>query len=168
VASLFFVRVTGPAKEDGFLREFNVDKKFYIEPKLNFHTVFENNGSVSLNPHGKIEIKNIIGSAVGEVTIEPYFVLPAAARAMDIAFDRGFMFGRYTATISLSRGYGDQIDSKTLAIWVLPYKAVGLTLLIILIIVLLIQGFRKWFKANFQRKTPEKIPEPSKDRPEKK
>lgn len=152
VASLYFIRVSGPAKEDGQLMTFSANGKFFTDPKISFRTVFENNGNVSLNPSGKIEIKNIIGSKVGEIPIEPYFVLPNAARAVDYNYDGVFMLGYYTANLSLNAGYGDKIENKVVSFWVLPYKILILIVLILLAVIFLIQGVRKWLKANFQRR----------------
>lgn len=129
IGALYFVRVAGKVKEDARLTDFRLEeqKAFYEKGPFNFEALFENNSSVHLTPNGKIEIKNIIGRKVKEIEVPPFFSLPDSLRATTISWDSGFAFGRYTATITVSRGYKespDQTDVKTVSFWVLPWKIV--------------------------------------------
>ena len=140
LASLVFVRVKGDADESGFLESFDTvdSKNIYSKGPVRFSLRFRNTGNVHLNPYGKIEIKNILKKEIGEIEIQPYFAMPESLRSREVEWDRGLGLGRYTATISLNRGYQDIVDTMTVSFWILPWKIItivgGLCLLLILLI----------------------------------
>ncbi len=140
IGALYFVRVEGRVKEDARLSDFRIsgDKKsFYEKGPFNFELLFENNGSVHLTPSGRVEVKNIFGRKVAEMEVPPFFSLPDSLRAATVTWDSGFAFGRYTATATIVRGYqesSDVTDTKTVAIWVLPWK-VGVAIIVAVLLV---------------------------------
>lgn len=152
IASLFFVRVNGPVTEDGILSEFKVNKSVFTKGPINFSYSFKNNGSVYLNPYGIIEITNLYGTVVEQISVQPYFVMPNFDRLMSKTWDREFTMGRYKATLKLNRGYGDQVDTKTVTFWVLPWKIIAGILIGLFLLLVIIGAVRKWFKMNFEYK----------------
>lgn len=152
LASLFFVRVNGAAKEDGFLKEFTTSQYFYTMPQISLRALYENNGNVYLNPYGFIEIKNILGTKIDEIKIDPYFVMPDAIRLKEFNLERPFMFGWYRAHIFLNRGYGDIVDEKAVNFLVLPWKIVAGVLLGVSLLILSAMFIFNWFKNNFEIK----------------
>lgn len=150
LASLFFVRVSGTAKEAGALKDFSTDKKIYQTGKIDFSWLYENSGNVYLNPYGLIKITNLIGTTVDEAGIQPYFVMPDALRQKNLSWQHGFMFGRYQAKIMLNRGYNDVIDEKTVTFWILPWKVLAGIAVAIMAVVLLVAGIKRWFRKNFE------------------
>jgi hypothetical protein len=152
IASLFYVRVNGDVKEDGFLTSFSTDKSVYYSSPIKFDYVYKNNGSVFEGPEGFIEIKNLYGTTVDRLPINQYFVMPGAERLETKVWDRGFAMGRYTATINLSRGYGAAIDQKTITFWILPWKIVVGILIGLFLLLVIIRTVRSWFRRNFEYK----------------
>jgi len=124
LGALFFVRVPGEVQEEGELTGFTTanNKKFFGQGPIDFRLLYENNGSVYVNPYGEIQVKNLIGEEVGMVQVEPWFSLPQSLRVREISWNRSFMFGRYTAVASINRGYGDIVDTATVSFWVIPWK----------------------------------------------
>ncbi len=136
---LFFVKVPGPVKEEGQLTGFNTldGKRIYGSGPITMRLLYENNGSVYVNPYGEIKIKNMFGQEVGSVQVDPWFSLPQSVRLREVTWDRPFLFGRYTATASINRGYGNIVDTQELSFWVIPWKiAVGALVAIFLLIVI--------------------------------
>lgn len=135
VGSLFFVRVKGEVSEDGSLKEFKTVENYYEKGPIPFELVFENNGSVHLTPYGMIEIFNLLGKKVGEVEIDSYFAMPDSLRSREVTWDKGFLFGKYTALASINRGYQDIIDQETIEFWVIPWKIIlsGIVLFFLII-----------------------------------
>lgn len=135
---LFFVKTPGDAKEDGALKgvsTLNGQQVFGGGP-ITLRLLYENNGSVYLNPYGTIKIKNIIGEDVGDVVVEPWFSLPQSLRVREVSWNRPFLFGRYTAIASINRGYGNIVDTAQFSFWVIPWKIalggfVGMFLLVL-------------------------------------
>lgn len=137
LGALYFVRVTGPVKEEASLKDFRLtnSKLFYEKGPFDFELLFENKSSVHLIPSGRIEIKNMLGKKVKQLDVIPFYSLPDSLRAAQITWDSSFAFGRYTATAYIDRGYKENLDvtdTKTIVFWVLPWKIlVGLVVVII-------------------------------------
>jgi hypothetical protein len=153
VGTLFFITVPGAIERAGELKEVRLthDGLWYEKGPINFNILYENTGSVHLNPYGELEIKNSFGEVVGFVELEPWFALPKSLRSREVMWDREYLFGRYTATVRINRGYDDVVDERTVSFWVLPWKVVGGIFLVVFIIFF---GFRLFFRTfEFKRKT---------------
>lgn len=151
VGSLFFVRVKGYVVENGFLKTFRTaDKgKIYARGPFSFEIISQNDGPVHLDPYGIIEIKNILGRKIGEIELDPWFVMPGSIRSRIVGFGKIWLFGHYTAVAKVNRGYGDIVDEKSYGFWVLPWQVIVPILLAIIILAF----FFRWFFGKFQLKT---------------
>jgi len=146
VASLFFVRVKGEVFEAGVLHDFKADKQFYEKGPVAFKILFENTGNVHLSPYGSIDIKNILGANIGQVDVDPWFVMPKSVRTREVKWNSNFLFGRYTAVLTLNRGYNDIVDTKEFSFWVIPWKIVLIGVVGLILIIWLFV----WFLSNFE------------------
>ena len=135
---LFFVKVNGEVKESGNLASFNSSKLFYTNVPIKLAYTFNNDGNIYLDPQGTIVIKNIFNSTVSEIKTDPFFVLPKSKRTIAEEWSSEFMLGRYTATLNLDRGYGGNIDKKTISFWVVPVPVIIITVLVVLILILIV------------------------------
>ena len=152
IGTLFFVSVPGVVTSDGKLFSFGTqgDKKFFGSGPIGFRLLYENNGSTHVNPYGEIKINNIIGETVGSVEVEPWFAMPDSLRLREVSWDRPYLFGRYTATAFINRGYDDIVDTVSFSFWVIPWKIV---LAVSGACVVLIFGLRFIFtRFEFKRK----------------
>jgi hypothetical protein len=141
---LFFVKVNGLTVESGNLTSFNSLKSLYTSAPVKLQYAFNNDGNIYLTPQSTITIKNMFNSTVGEVKTDPFFVLPKFERKITEEWSNKFMLGRYTATISLNRGYGDNnIDTKTISFWVVPIPVIIIIASVILILILIIMWERR-------------------------
>ena len=149
---LFFVRTPGAVEQDGSLAGFSTlnGQKFFGSGPITMRLLYENNGSVHVDPYGEIAIKNIIGDEVGVVRADPWFAMPQSVRMREVTWDRPFLFGRYTAVASINRGYGDIVDTATLTFWVIPWKIAGAVFLGILVLVFVLRFIVTRFE--FKRK----------------
>jgi len=151
---LFFITIPGDIERSGSMIDLTKigNPLWYEEGPIALGISFENTGSVHLNPYGELRVKNMFGEEVGFMEIDPWFVLPKSMRTREIMWDREFLLGRYTATVALNRGYDDRVDEQTITFWVLPWKVVGGTFLVIFVVLLAIRAFFKTFE--FKRKQP--------------
>lgn len=140
IGTLFFITTPGEVEVEGILEAFTTipDKKFFTQGPINFAAIFRNTGSVHLNPYGTISITNMLGEEVGFVELDPWYAMPQSLRYREIGWEREFLFGRYTATVEINRGYNDLVDTSTLSFWVIPIKLIipavgGLVLLLLLL-----------------------------------
>lgn len=145
---LFFVKIKGETKEDGLMKDFKVLKDFYEKGPVFFQILFENNGNVHLAPSGIIEIRNIFGKKVDEIAVDRYFAMPDAMKFREVKWEKELLFGRYTASIILNRGYGNLTDKKSVSFWFLPWKIVLSVLLILFAAI----GIVRWILKNFEFK----------------
>jgi hypothetical protein len=156
IGALFFVRVKGNVNENGALKDFKITggKNFFEKGPINFEILYENNGSVHLVPYGIIEIKNILGKKIDEIEIDPYFAMPDSLRLRDVKWERSFLCGKYTASLSLNRGYKDIIDQMSLSFWVIPWKII----LVVFLALVLVIWFFIWALGHFEvrKRGPEK------------
>lgn len=143
IGALYFLKIPGPVKEEGLLKDFRLSgptKMFYEKGPFDFELLYENTGNIYLTPSGSIEIKNSIGKVVKTLEVVPFFSMPASERGVQVKWDDALAFGRYTATVTLDKGYREKAsttDTMTLSFWVMPWKIL-LALLIAVIIVIII------------------------------
>lgn len=152
VGTLFFLTVPGEVETAGETKALTQTNKplWYEKGPIKMNVLFDNSGSVHLNPYGEVRIHNLFGEEVGFIELEPWFVLPKSLRSREVSWDRGLLFGRYTATALINRGYDDIVDEVSTTFWVLPWKIVGGAFLILFFILFSIRTFFRTFE--FKRK----------------
>ncbi len=141
IGSLFLLRINGEGVESGSLEDFKLigpDKMFYENRPAGFEIAFKNTGNVHLVPYGTITIRNLIGKEVGSIPVDAYFSLPDSIRYREVFWEQGFGLGRYTASLSLYKGYDNENEEASISFWIIPWKIlaisfVGLILLISII-----------------------------------
>lgn len=141
IGSLFFIRVAGEVKQDLVLKDFSLKDhaKVIGSTPVNFQLLYENNGSINENPSGFVRVKNIFGSEIAKLEVEPWFILPDSLRSRELSWDAPFLFGRYVALAEIKKGYGDKVDTAEVVFWVLPWKIISLAFLAIALIVFIIR-----------------------------
>ena len=155
IGSLIFLTIEGEVEKGGETIEINtINKtgKWYETGPIELGVLYENTGSVHLNPYGEISIKNMIGEEVGFVTLEPWFVLPKSLRLREVVWDREFLFGRYTVEAQVNRGYEDIVDVVETSFWVLPWRMVGGVFLVLFIIIFSVRAFFRTFEFKKKEK----------------
>ncbi len=147
IASLMFVKVNGEVVTSGKLLDFSTKNNQIVfwSGEIPVRVLFENTGTVHVNPYGIITVKDIFGGRVGEVQIDPWFVLPGSSRTRDVSLRKEGLLGRYTATLEINPGYGSTTQVKRIAFYVVSPVAVLITVLISVVAVF---GVRKVFKKK--------------------
>lgn len=150
IGTLFFITVPGAVEKSGEMVDFSTvpPKTFFTEGPITMGVLFENTGSMHLNPYGSITVHNFLGEEVGFVEIDPWFVMPESLRLREVTWDREILLGRYTITAEINRGYDDIIDTKVIHIWVLPWQV----LLGVFVAVFLLFVIIKFITSRFEFK----------------
>ena len=153
IGALFFITIPGGVEKDGDLKDFTTvpPRLVYQSGPIPFGLLFENRGSIHLTPYGEIRVRNFLDEEVGFIELEPWFVLPQALRLREVNWERGFLFGRYTATAYINRSYDDVIDEQSYTFWVLPWKPIATGFAVIFLVLFILRAFFK--KFEFKRKT---------------
>lgn len=152
VGSLFFITISGETERIGETKNIQVlhDGWWHETGPVDIGILYENSGSVHLNPYGELSITNMFGEEVGFLELEPWFVLPQSLRLREVSWDREFLLGRYTIHARINRGYDDVIDEQRISFWVLPWKVVGGIFLVLFIVLFSLRAFSRTFE--FKRK----------------
>lgn len=134
---LVLIQVSGDVKENASVASFstlqNDTQHFFFEKgPITFQTRIKNSGNTHFAPHGTIELHNMFGGLVSTMKVNENAsnVLPNSIRRFENNYKKTWMFGRYTADLTL--GYGDQGGAITgqLSFWVIPYKLVLVVLIV--------------------------------------
>jgi hypothetical protein len=156
VASLVNLRVRGEVNEDMLFREFFTEKSFFTKPSVLFKARIDNTGSVHQRPQGIINISNMFGKSVGQVSFNENAgaILPHFDRVFETTWNYdGFAFGRYTANASIVFGESQKNTlSKEVSFWIIPVKEVGIVLGVIVgILLILIFAIRRYVRNALRK-----------------
>lgn len=150
IGTLFYVTTSGDVDRNGSFVDFKTipDKSLYMSGPIDMGIVFENTGSVHFTPYGTIEITNLLGDTVGQVELDPWFVMPQSLRTKELSWNREFLIGRYVVTADLNLGYDDVSETKTLVFWVFPWKFLSAVFAGVFVFFLLIRFIFRNFEFN--------------------
>jgi hypothetical protein len=133
---LLLIRVDGAITEKADLASFystqNDKQSFFFENgPINFVTRIQNTGNIHIKPVGSIEVHDMFGglTATLPVNSDQSNVLPNSIRRFESQFNEDWLFGRYTANLTLGYGTTGQAITSTISFWVIPYKIVLVGLL---------------------------------------
>lgn len=157
---LLLIRVTGDIKESASLESFytsnnNHQTSFFEKAPIAFVTRIKNDGNIHVKPIGSIEITDIFGNSVGTIAVNDSKsnVLPNSIRHFDNSYDSNWMFGRYTANLTLGYGTTGQAITGTITFWVIPYKLILGILLIIATLVYILSRLVKVYNRRIIAKS---------------
>ena len=123
IGSLFFLTVEGEQQKDGELKGFAISKRIFTDNHISFNLLFQNRGTIHLNPSGVVSIYNTFGKKIGEVIVDGWWILRGMSREKEIIFTNNELLGRYTAKIILDRGYDNLQDIKEVSFWIFNWPA---------------------------------------------
>lgn len=149
VANIISIRVSGEVTEQASIRQFSTKNYINGSQNIDFTVRIQNSGNVLVRPSGPLEIYNMLGNKVGDVTFNPdkSAVFPNDMREYDNLNWTGdsIGFGRYEAI--LSSGYGEagayKTMSSTVTFWILPWNIIGPALGVLAVVLLVIFIFVK-------------------------
>lgn len=145
VGALVLLTVSGEAIEDLTVKDFSCPNYSEYGP-IAFSIRFENKGTVHVRPRGFVTITNWLDKKVADVEFPQNNVLPDSIRKIETSWEKKWLWvGKYTATLNGSYGTANTpFVPAVITFWTFPWKAgVG----ILLIIILLILGRRRWIAA---------------------
>ena len=139
LGALNMILVTGETVESARIQNFSTQKIRHNGP-IEFELGIANDGNRHTIPTGHITIKDFTGRPIHREAIEPYLLLPKTAQVIKVAWDKFYLFGKYTAQASVI--YSADTNStltQEIEFWVIPIGIVipitiPLTLLLISII----------------------------------
>lgn len=166
---LVLVRVNGNVIEKGNLTEFSVNKKIQSSLPVDFTTRFKNEGTIHLQPFGKITMYNMFGMKAGEAEFNPNLETAMAdstrrygttwqkaevdAKASELMKEiKNFGFGRYRADLLMSYGSGNIPVNASATFWVIPWMLILIALGILTVIVVIIKLYNRSVIKGYEKK----------------
>lgn len=143
VANIVSIRINGDALENAQIRSFATDKYIYGSPRVEFNAQIQNKGNVLVRPFGPLEITNMFGKKVADMTFNESLggVFPQTTRDFKLVWsDAGTAFGRYDARLSLVYGENGKqryTVSSELSFWVLPWNIIKPALIVLFVLLVL-------------------------------
>ncbi len=157
--TLILVKVDGKITEDAKMAEFftssNGHQSFFFESgPMNLVARVKNDGNIHIKPNGNIEVRDMFGGLVSTIPVNKDMsnVLPGSIRKFETELKKDWMFGRYTATITLGYGTTGQAVTSTISFWVIPYKLILIALLMIGALLLIFKRLLRAYNRNIYEK----------------
>ncbi len=148
LGALILLTVNGHLVQNLATSSFNITQNgghpssFFQSDPLTFNELLKNTGNVHVAPTGIVTIKDMFGHQVISLNINEGQgnILPSSSRLFSetlnsVDFTNKRLFGRYSATFSVSYGSPKKTLSGNLTFWVIPVE------LIVIWIIVLIGGF---------------------------
>lgn len=143
---VILIRVDGAISEKAELASFYSANKngkqswFFENGPIKFITRIKNIGNIHVKPSGDIEVKDMFGGIVAKIPVNKVMsnVLPSSIRRFgddNGTLDKAWMFGIYTANLTLGYGTTGQAITSTISFWVIPYKIIATVLFILITLI---------------------------------
>ncbi len=152
---LLLIRVSGDIKESASLASFYTasggkQTSFFETAPIQFVTRVKNDGNIHVKPVGSIELTDAFGNSVGTIAINDTKsnVLPDSIRRFENDFKSNWMFGLYTANLTLGYGTTGQAITNTITFWVIPYKLVLIGLLVLVTLIFIVSRLIKVYNKR--------------------
>lgn len=159
IGTLVLVRVSGDVKESAAVEEFfasqNAKKSSFFETgPITLTERIKNTGNVHVKPAGSVVVKDMFGKTTASLKVNdpPKNVLPDSIRRFEQELNKRWLFGRYTADLTLGYGTTGQALSGQLVFWVIPWKLIAAVLLLIATIILVLRSGLKRYNRRIIEK----------------
>lgn len=145
LGALILLRVNGEAKENLTIEEFSVAttggtvKTMFESTPIAFIQRIKNNGNIHEQPTGQVVITDMFGKKIAGVNVNlpPRNILPQTVRKFEQTLDKSVLgnkrlFGKYTATLTLTYGDKKQTVTSAQTFWVIPYTLIGVGIAVLI------------------------------------
>jgi hypothetical protein len=129
ISSIVLLQVYGDAEDRLTLESFSAPK-FSESLPVTFTARLKNTGNTLIKPKGSIEIRNAFGSVAAVLPLPESNTLPGYVRRIDVSANDELSLGRYTAILKASYGTPTQEITGQVKFWVIPWKSLGLEIII--------------------------------------
>ncbi len=157
---LMLIRVDGAITEKASLASFTSESNgkqssFFENGPLTFVTRIQNEGNIHVKPVGNIELRDMFGGLVATMSVnaDKSNVLPSSIRRFETTYGNKWLFGRYTANLTLGYGTTGQAITNTISFWVIPYKLILTGLFVLATIIFILTRMIKVYNRHIIAKS---------------
>lgn len=136
IASLLYIRVSGPITENAFIsglfaKSFQEFGPVIVTGQIN------NAGDFHIRPRGVFTLSDSFGSLVEQTNLKESNIFPDAARTFTATLGQKWMFGKFKVNLTASYGEKGQALNNSLYVWVMPWRVMIIVVLALIILFLL-------------------------------
>ncbi|HEV2339975.1 MAG TPA: hypothetical protein VGT05_04435 [Patescibacteria group bacterium] len=139
LATLVYITVAGVVNENAKVTEFSAPKLSEYGP-VALTTEIQNNSDVHIRPIGTIIVKDMLRRTIDVENLEQQNIFPGNV-ALDYTNNVGskWMIGRFSATLMATYGTNNNLPlSAVVYFWVIPWKVITISILVLIAIILFI------------------------------
>ena len=149
ITGLINIRVSGPITESASIRRFSAPSFLEFGPVPVYTEIF-NAGNYHITPQGQITMSDFMGRQISRVILEEKNVFPESSRIYETEIGSKLLFGKFKLTLAAAYGEYGQVLSRSIYVWVFPWK---LTLAIVLgIAIIVLLGVKIWKSTKGKQK----------------
>lgn len=138
IASLVYIRIAGPISENALVSRF-FTPSFYEYGPITVATDILNKGDLHIRPVGYVGISNMFDSVVDQKKLGEENIFPDTIRTYSNELGYKWMMGRYKIDLMASYGEGGKALTKSVYIWVFPWRVATVIFLALLILIITIR-----------------------------
>ncbi|OGK31050.1 hypothetical protein A3F29_02470 [Candidatus Roizmanbacteria bacterium RIFCSPHIGHO2_12_FULL_33_9] len=147
LASLLYIRVSGEISEQAMISRFFASGFVEFGP-IKIETDILNRGDYHIRPKGVLALVNPFGSVVAQETLKEENIFPDTLRTFENELGSKYMLGRYKLTLTASYGEKGQSMSRSIFIWIVPWRIILILILTIIIIWFIIKSLKRKASKN--------------------
>ena len=136
LAGLIYLRIAGPVEESARATQFTAPKFLEYGP-IPVTAEILNLGNYHIRPIGSITLTSMLGKVVDQQLLNEENIFPEASRVFENKIGDKWMFGKYKLELAASYGETGKAIAATVFVWVVPWKAIVIVTLAIIIAILL-------------------------------
>jgi hypothetical protein len=102
-----------------------------------FRVRLKNQSNHFTTPQGSIAIKNIFGKTIGQIKLSPVNILANTTRLHNSLWKEDFLFGHYTATLTIKLSDKEQSLIKKTSFFFFPFRILFILITIFFVILLI-------------------------------
>jgi len=141
LASLIYIKIKGPIKENAFVTKFKAKKTFLEYGPIEVETEILNRGDYHIEPKGQITLTNMLGKVVDKSLLKKTNIFPDAVRIFSNSLGEKWMIGKYRLSLSATYGEKNNVLNAFYEVWIFPWKIATIIVLTLIIIILVIRHF---------------------------
>lgn len=149
IVGLVNIRVSGPVSESAMIRDFSAPSFLEFGP-IKATVEIANAGNYHIAPQGQVTLTDFTGRQIDRTLLEEKNIFPESSRIYEFKIGPKLLLGKFRLTLAASYGETGQALTRTLSLWIFPWK---LTLAIVLgITIIVLSGTKIWKNLKEKQK----------------
>ncbi len=142
VGTLVYLTVSGDIKEEGRVLRMTAPS-FQEYGPVKIETEILNLSDVHIKPTGAIRIYDWLGKLKATLKLKEQNIFPSGTRVYENTWQQKWGLGKYKAQLQASFGSQGKVLLATVFFWIVPWRAIAVTILTVVLAILLLLYLRR-------------------------